>query len=170
MSNFQYILYAAVTFGGCIAACPALASDVFAPANCDFSVSFPMQPETRDLIAPNGDKAILAKSPNGQPLKLSAECWPLQSVSTADYAASISKKLGERGFTVHSTSIAKGAVGDIVTVAGVAGEVPNKYHFRFESFFGPRSRMDMLIMEKSAYPSVGNLDFRNSVRYKGNSR
>jgi len=144
----------------------AFASEVFAPANCDFTVTFPEKYETREVMAATGQSIVMAKTKNGEPLKLSAECWPLQKISPQGYAKNLGPKMDERGIQVHSVSIDKGQYGDIVTLAGSAGQGVNKYYVRFESFFGKTSRLDLLILEKTAVPSKGNLDFRNSVRVK----
>ena len=108
----------------------------------------------------------MAKTPAGQPIKLSAECWPLQPITPQEYAKALSPKMAERGIRVHSLSLEKGYHGEIVTLAGVAGEGANKYYIRFQSFFGPKTRLDILILEKSSMASQDHLAFRNSVRLK----
>ncbi len=141
-------------------------AEIFSPANCDFSVSFPNKYETREIFSQTGQSTILAKNPNGLPLKISAECWPLQAITPQEYAKNLSAQMAERGIKVHSVSIAKGNHGDIVTLSGVAGQGSEMYYIRFESFFGSKTRLDLLALEKSSIPSQDNLAFRNSVRIK----
>lgn len=144
----------------------SFSAETFTPTNCDFSVSFPGKYEIREIFSATGQSTILAKNPNGLPVKLSAECWPLQSISPQEYAKSLSPKMAERGIQVHSVNLAKGNYGDIVTLAGSAGEGSDKYYIRFESFFGPKTRLDLLILEKTALASKEHLAFRNSVKIK----
>lgn len=144
----------------------SVSAEIFSPKNCDFSVSFPGKYEIREIFSATGQSTTLAKNPNGLPVKLSAECWPLQSISPQEYAKSLPPKMAERGIQVHSVNLANGNYGDIVTLAGSAGEGSDKYYIRFESFFGPRTRLDLLILEKSALASKDHLAFRNSVKIK----
>lgn len=148
----------------------ALASETFNPANCDFTVAFPGKYETREIFTATGQSTLLAKNPNGQAVKLSAECWPLQPISAQEYAKSLSPKMSQRGIQVQSVTLGKGNYGDVVTLAGTAGEGSDKYYIRFESFFGPKTRLDILILEKSAIASVEHLAFRNSVKVKAGAK
>lgn len=155
------ILWAAFSFSATVSG-----AEIFSPADCDFSVTFPNKYETREIYAPSGQSTVLAKSPSGQPVKLSAECWPLQVITPQEYAKSLSPKMTERGVQVLSVNLAKGNYGDIVTLAGTAGQGADKYHIRFESFFGPKTRLDLLVLEKSSVASKEHLAFRNSVKIK----
>lgn len=141
-------------------------AEIFSPANCDFSVTFPSNYETREIFSPTGQSTKLAKNQNGQSLKISAECWPLQAITPHEYAKNLSAKMAERGIQVHSVNLSRGIYGDIVTLAGVAEQGSEKYYIRFESFFGTKTRLDLLVFEKSVIASQENLAFRNSVKIK----
>lgn len=143
-----------------------VSSEIFSPTNCDFSVSFPGKYEIREMFLPTGQSTSLATTPNGSPVKLSAECWPLQDISPKEYAKSLAPKMVERGVLVHSVNLTKGNYGDVVTLAGSAGEGSDKYYIRLESFFGPKTRLDLLILEKTPVASRDHVDFRNSVKIK----
>lgn len=108
----------------------------------------------------------MAKNPKGQAIKLSAECWPLQLIIPKEYAKVMALKMAERGIEVYNVILEKGNHGDIVTLRGTAGKDSNKHYIRFESFFGQKTRLDIVVIEKSPIPSKEHLDFINSVRFK----
>jgi len=145
---------------------PSFADEIFNPKNCEFTVSFPGKYDIQEIFSSTGQSIHMAKTTPGQPTKLSAECWPQQAISPQEYAKALSPKMADRGIKVHSVSLGKGYYGEIVTLAGSAGEGPDKYYIRFESFFGTISRLDLLVLEKSPVASKEHLAFRNSVRLK----
>lgn len=144
----------------------ANAAEVFSPKDCEFSVSFPSKFDTNTIFSPSGESTTQAKNPNGLPVKLSAECWPVQQITPADYAKSISKKISEKGIEVQNVIISKGNLGEIVTLTGIAGSEGQKYYLKFESFWGERTRLDLVVIEKTPIASKEHLLFRNSVRIK----
>lgn len=162
MTILRSLVFAAAASFGSIA-CNA---EVFSPTSCDFSVEFPSKYETREIFASSGQSTVLAKNSNGQSTKLSAECWSLQAVTPQEYAKGLYPKMAQRGIQVHSVNIEKVNFGNIVTLAGSAGQGADKYYIRFESFFGPNTRLDLLVLEKSAMATKDHLAFRNSVRIK----
>lgn len=145
---------------------PAQAEALFSPTDCEFSVMFPGTYEQRQLFDSAGQSVVMAKTRNGEALKLSAECWPRHDIEPDEYAKRIAPKMADRGIRVHSVNVQQTDYGKVVTLAGAAGEGREKYFVRFVSHFGSKTRLDLLIIEKSAIASDGHLAFRNSVRTK----
>lgn len=107
-----------------------------------------------------------AQSVLGGPTLLYAECWVRENITIDDYAEVIRPILIDRGFEVFSVSIRRDITGNVVTVAGAVGRHPKRFHVRFESFFGRKTRLDLLILEDEPVPTKEHVRFRQSVKFR----
>lgn len=149
---------------GFLLPCIAFAqAQTFQNDRCDFSVVFPIPYETK-LIVKGQDEGILATARPKKSVKLSAECWPRENISTRDFMHHIQNGAQSQGVEVTAVTAEKHSTGDVVTLVGRANTPGQLIHLRIVSYFGPKNRMDLRIIDYDFSGSREQLDFRNSVK------
>ena len=150
-----------LTASDAIAANPAL----FDSAKCDFTAIFPTIYQSKEIIK-NGVIGVLATARPNADLKLTAECWPLEKISARDFAIMLERRAQEQGIEVSGVTSERTAHGDAVMLSGRTSAQGKIVHVRLISYFGPRYRFDLRILDFNASGSPEQIAFRNSVRLK----
>jgi hypothetical protein len=135
----------------------------FRDQRCDFSVYFPVPYETKSILK-GAEEGVLASARPNKSVKLSAECWPRENISTNDFMRHIEQGVQSQGFDVTAVTAEKRATGEVVTLVGRVNVQGRPVHLRIISHFGPRYRMDLRILDYNISGSKEQIDFRNSVR------
>ena len=138
-------------------------AQTFQKDRCDFSVVFPIPYETK-LIINGKDEGILATARPKKSVKLSAECWPRENISTRDFMRHIQNGVQSQGIEVTAVTAEQRSTGDVVTLVGRVNTPNQLIHLRIISHFGPKNRMDLRIIDYDLAGSKEQIDFRNSVR------
>lgn len=92
-------------------------AQTFQNDRCDFSVVFPIPYETK-LIINGKDEGILATARPKKSVKLSAECWPRENISTRDFMRHIQNGVQSQGIEVTAVTAEQRSTGDVVTLVG----------------------------------------------------
>ena len=135
----------------------------FSHDDCEYSINFPGAYETRQVFNDDGESTVLAKTPNGATVKLQAECWPEELGDISVYVKRLMKWISERGFTVGNVQVADDTLGKMVIATGISQQETDKYYLKYMTIFGKYSKLNFIILEKSAIPSEDHLKFRNSI-------
>ena len=140
-------------------------TQVFRHESCDFAVTFPVPYETK-MILKGQDEGVLATARPNKSVKLSAECWPKENISTRDFMRHIQDGVERQGIEVTAVTAERKLTGDVVTLVGRVVVQRRLLHIRLVSYFGSRYRMDLRILDDTMSGSKEQIDFRNSVRAK----
>ena len=141
-------------------------SYVFSPEFCDFSVEFPVQYKPKDMIL-KGVQGAGATAHANSSTSLGAECWPYEQQQPIDiYAQALEIESRQRGVAVSSVFIDKGSkVAQQVVLSGRISAGVESWHIKTVSFIGPRSRLDLTILDRDIASQI-QVNFRNSVNRK----
>lgn len=134
----------------------------FRDQRCDFAVTFPV-PFERKAVFKGPDEGIFVTARPNKSVKLSAECWPKESISTRDFVRHIQEGAQKQGIEVTAVTIERKSVGEVVTLVGRMLVQGQTVHLRSVSYFGPRYRLDLRVLDYSPSGSREQIDFRNSV-------
>ena len=139
---------------------------VFSPNFCDFSVEFPVQYKPKDMIL-KGTQGAGATAHANSATSLGAECWPYEQQLPIDiYAQALENESRQRGVAVSSVLIDKDSkVARQVVLSGRISAGVKSWHIKTVSFIGPRSRLDLTILDRDI-ASQTQVNFRNSVKRK----
>lgn len=146
--------------------CSTAAANTFTLDYCDFSVDFPSKYSTREIYV-KGSTTIAAMTTTANNTWLEAECWPyIKQLSLHEYARESETEFRNRGIFIKNIVVNKDAsIAPQVITSGriqIGGE---NYHTTSVSFMGPRSRLDLNIVEREI-GSKEHSAFRNSVKRK----
>lgn len=146
--------------------CASALADTFSTDFCDFTVDFPAKYSTREMLSEDAT-GIAAIANATKDTRLAAECWPYIDQLPLDvYAQGMRIEMQQRGFEINNVSIDRetGAAPQVI-LSGRLSAGGEKYHTTTISLMGPRSRLDLSIVERHPASQAQTI-FRNSVRRK----
>ena len=152
----MFLLLPTLAYGG---------ATVFEDKNCDFAVTFPVQFQAKQVYK-GSDVGLLATARPTESVKLSLECWPKENESIRDFVNKIQSRVQQQGIEVLGVTSERNQFGDVVTLSGRTIVQGKNVHLRLVSYFGPRTRLDLRVLDYNASGSKEQIDFRNSVRLR----
>ena len=146
--------------------CPAISwsGELYSPAGCDFSVTFPGKYQTKNIYLPSGKMVQQASCKTKDGGRLAAECYD-SSMDKEEFISFISEELRNRGASVYNVQPSSHMGIDTVVASGSIVTDENRLFIKIISYFGDNSRLDLIQIE-SVLSSKESLSFRNSVRIK----
>ena len=138
---------------------------VFENKDCDFAVTFPVQFQSKQIYK-GSDVGLLATARPTESVKLSVECWPKENESVRDFVTKIQSRAQQQDIEVLGVTSERNRFGDVVTLSGRIIVQGKNVHIRLVSYFGPRTRLDLRVLDYNASGSKEQIDFRNSVRLR----
>ncbi len=138
---------------------------VFEDKQCDFNVTFPVRFQTKEIYK-GSDVGVLATARPNQSVRLSAECWPREDMLIRDYVNYIQNGVQKQGIEVIGITSERSRIGDVVILSGRTNIQGKALHLRLVSYFGPKYRLDLRVLDYNPAGSKEQIDFRNSVKLK----
>lgn len=139
---------------------------VFSPDMCEFSVTFPVEYEPKELIK-NGKAGIAANAQISKNTFVQAECWTSNSGSRIeDFAAWVEKDAISKGITVSNVSIkSKRTHSQQVILAGSMQVMGTTRYVKIIFTLGRNSMLSLIILDEQ-YGSQEQTNIRNSIKKK----
>ncbi|GEM_PF-6095307 len=157
--------------GLCLSLCFSLScasawAGTFSTDYCEFSVTFPADYSTREMIyGQSGGIAAVANATRDT--RIAAECWPYTDQSPINiYAKAMQAEMEQRGFAINSVSIDRNnKLAPQIVISGRLEAGGETYYTTTISIMGKSSRLDLSIVERHL-ASKAHMTFRESVRWK----
>ena len=144
----------------------AAADFIFSPKFCEFSVQFPVQYKTYEIIK-SGNIGLSARAKTIDLTGLNAECWAFDKPLQIEILAQeLEKEMQKRGVSVGIVIIDKNNdIAPQIILSGNVNPEGKKLFIKMISFIGHKSILELLIVEKDLV-SQTQVNFRNNVKLK----